>query len=180
MWNYLEDLHKLVGNLYERMSKIQDNLKEMKSVMREWSTQPLFERKDGKKVLKVLFSNVLHRGIFTELIDLIIFHFQDNLLNLDDRSERRNKRYSDIVNTAQRINELLKENMELFNMQNNQDSEIWINYVVLIDNLMKEALFKSVACRYYKLIHGQIKSKISMLNMVFNHIYFVFLLVWGI
>lgn len=43
------------------MSKIQDNLKEMKTIMAAWTTQPLFERKEAKKVrLKVfikLFSN---------------------------------------------------------------------------------------------------------------------------
>ncbi|CAH2050780.1 unnamed protein product, partial [Iphiclides podalirius] len=50
LWNYLEELHKLVGNLYQRMSKIQDNLKEIKSVMKVWALQPLFERKEEKKV----------------------------------------------------------------------------------------------------------------------------------
>lgn len=46
----LEELHKLVGSLYERMSKIQENLKEIKAVMRDWSGQPLFERRERKKV----------------------------------------------------------------------------------------------------------------------------------
>lgn len=50
LWSYLEELHKLVGNLYERMSRIQDNLKEMKLILTVWSNQPLFERKEGKKV----------------------------------------------------------------------------------------------------------------------------------
>lgn len=50
LWNYLQELHKLVGSLYQRMSKIQDNLVEIKAVMSTWSSQPLFERKDGKKV----------------------------------------------------------------------------------------------------------------------------------
>lgn len=50
LWNYLQDLHTLVGNLYERMSKIQENLVEIKAVMVDWSGQPLFERKEGKKV----------------------------------------------------------------------------------------------------------------------------------
>lgn len=116
----MQELHTLVGNLYERMSKIQDNLKEIKEVMKEWSVQPLFERKDGKK---------------------------DTLLNLEDRQERKTKRYGDIQETDKRVRELLNENMELFNMQENQNSEIWINYVSFVDSLMEESIFKSIACR---------------------------------
>lgn len=69
------------------------------------------------------------------------------MLNLDDRQEKKNKRYNDIIATANRINELLKENMELFNMQDNQDSEIWVNYVAFIDALLEESIFRSIACR---------------------------------
>lgn len=80
-----------------------------------------------------------------------IFYFfslpQDTLLNLDDWQERTNKRYSEIKETAERINVLLQENMELFNMQDNQDSEIWLSYVSFIDGLIEETLFKSIACR---------------------------------
>ncbi|KAI5645013.1 dynein heavy chain and region d6 of dynein motor domain-containing protein [Phthorimaea operculella] len=118
LWNYLQELHTLVGSLFQRMSKIQDNLIEIKEVMKVWATQPLFERKDGKK---------------------------DTLLNLEDRAERTNKRYNDITSTADHIKALLKENMELFNMQENQESEIWLNYVAFIDNLLEESLFKCIA-----------------------------------
>lgn len=38
--------------------------------------------------------------------------------------------------------------MELFNMQENQDSEIWLNYVAFIDALIEDALFKTIAVRY--------------------------------
>lgn len=72
---------------------------------------------------------------------------QDTLLNLEERQEKKVKRYGEIQNTAKRINELLAENMELFNMQDNQGSEIWGNYVAFIDVLMEESLFKCVACR---------------------------------
>lgn len=68
-------------------------------------------------------------------------------MNLEDRPDKKAKRYSDIVTTANRINELLNENMQLFNMQDNQNSEIWMNYVAFIDALLEEALFKTIACR---------------------------------
>lgn len=70
------------------------------------------------------------------------------MLNLDDREEKKNKRYNDIITTTDRINVLLKENMELFNMQANQDSEIWVNYVAFIDALLEESVFRSIACRF--------------------------------
>lgn len=74
---------------------------------------------------------------------------QETLLNLDERQDRTTKRYGDIQATAARIKELLNENMQLFNMQDNQDSEIWINYVAFIDKMIEEALFKCIACRLY-------------------------------
>ncbi|KAI8438867.1 hypothetical protein MSG28_011209 [Choristoneura fumiferana] len=106
-------------------------------------------------------------------------HKLDTLLNLDDRQDRINKRYSDIETTAQRITDLLKENMELFNMQDNQDSEIWLNYVAFIDNLFEEALFKTIACSLgYISEHMEPKNKLAPLfeaqlellapDMVFN------------
>lgn len=58
LWNYLQELHRLVGNLFERMSKIQDNLVEIKEVMKDWSLQPLFERKEGKKVGNTLIESL--------------------------------------------------------------------------------------------------------------------------
>ncbi|VVC95211.1 unnamed protein product, partial [Leptidea sinapis] len=137
LWSYLEELHKLVGNLYDRMSKIQDNLKEIKSIMKAWSSQPLFERKEGKK---------------------------DTLMNLDDRKERTSKRYNDIKETAERIRTLLDENMELFNMQDNQNSEKWLAYVAFIDKLIEEELFKSIACSLgYISEHMNPKNKLSPL-----------------
>ncbi|CAG9135931.1 unnamed protein product [Plutella xylostella] len=137
LWNYLQELHKLVGNLYDRMSKIQDNLKEMKSDLTVWSNLPLFERKEGKK---------------------------ETLLNLDERQDRTTKRYGDIQATAARIKELLNENMQLFNMQDNQDSEIWINYVAFIDKMIEEALFKCIACSLgYICEHMDPKNKLAPL-----------------
>lgn len=69
-------------------------------------------------------------------------------MNLEDRPDKRTKRYNEIVATSNRVNELLKENMHLFNMQDSQDIEIWLNYVTFIDALMEETIFKTVACRY--------------------------------
>ncbi|KAL4716976.1 hypothetical protein ACJJTC_012787 [Scirpophaga incertulas] len=116
---HLQELHKLVESLYERMSKVQENLRKIKSILEEWSSQPLFERKNGKK---------------------------DTLLNLDDRTDRVNHRYTKIKQSDERVRVLVKKNMFLFNMQDNQDSVAWKNYVFYIDNLMEVTLLKSIAC----------------------------------
>lgn len=117
--------------------------------MTTWATQPLFERKEGKKVCtnyeKKIFDVVRMEILYS--FSYISF-YQDTLLNLDEWQERTNKRYGEINETADRINVLLRENMELFNMQDNQDSEIWLSYVAFIDGLIEETLFKSIACRY--------------------------------
>lgn len=85
--------------------------------------------------------------IITKVNDQTVYCLQDTLLNLDDWQERTNKRYTEIKETADRIMVLLKENMELFNMQDNQESDIWLSYIAFIDNLIEETLFKTIACR---------------------------------
>lgn len=69
-------------------------------------------------------------------------------MNLEDRPDKRTKRYNEIIATANRVNELLEENMNLFNMQDSQNSVIWLNYVTFVDALMEDTLFKTIACRY--------------------------------
>lgn len=101
------------------MSKIQDNLAEMKTSLSLWSNKPLFERKDGKK---------------------------DTLLNLEDKKDRANKRYEDIKETVARIRELLDENKQLFGIDEKHDNE-WRNYIAYIDGLIERAIFKTIACR---------------------------------
>ena len=61
MWTYVEQLRTLVENLYNRVSKAQQNTDRIYSLINTWSLTPLFERKDGKK---------------------------ENLLYLDDRADR--------------------------------------------------------------------------------------------
>lgn len=70
LWNYLQDLHTLVGNLYKRMSKIQDNLKEILAILKSWSSKPLFERKEGKKV-----SQYSHSITFLEIYILMLLSY---------------------------------------------------------------------------------------------------------
>lgn len=75
----MDYLIKLRNPLYElqiRISQTQANLREIRSIMNQWSKSSLFERKDSKK---------------------------DAVLCLEERCERINKRYSSITTGAERI-----------------------------------------------------------------------------
>lgn len=67
-------------DLETRVQKAKDNVEDIQKIMTTWSKQPLFERKEEKN---------------------------DTLLNLDDREDRLNKRYTDIKAAGQRIHDLL-------------------------------------------------------------------------
>lgn len=75
---YLQELRKPVECLQGRMNKIQNNLQEIRNIMSAWAKLPLFERKDGKK---------------------------DTVLCLDERIERKNKRYTEIEAAAVKVHQ---------------------------------------------------------------------------
>lgn len=74
--DYLKELRKPVECLQGRMQKIQGNLQEIRNVMSAWAKLPLFERKEGRK---------------------------DTVLSLDERTERKTRRYGEIEVAAQRV-----------------------------------------------------------------------------
>lgn len=75
---YLKELRKPVECLQGRIQKIQNNLQEIRAIMSAWAKLPLFERKDGKK---------------------------DTVLCLEERVERKNKRYTEIKAAALKVHE---------------------------------------------------------------------------
>lgn len=113
-------LHDLVGNLQQHLQKSQDNLLEIKNVLIPFARQPLFERKDGKR---------------------------NTVLCIDERDERKMKRYNDIKQATDRIIVLLNQNMELFEMSDKQDDPKWINYIEYVDNITLSYLYQTVGCR---------------------------------
>ena len=66
LWDYIEQLHRLVHSLEARVQQTQDNLEQIRNIMSVWSKVALFERSDGKK---------------------------DTLLCIEDRSEHVQRRY---------------------------------------------------------------------------------------
>ena len=80
IWQYIQEVRDSVCDLESRLQRTKDNLEEIQSCMRSW-TSPMFDRKDGKK---------------------------DALLILEDRAERLERFYSLIRSSGEKIHFLLK------------------------------------------------------------------------
>uniref|UniRef100_A0A8C9W079 Dynein axonemal heavy chain 17 n=1 Tax=Scleropages formosus TaxID=113540 RepID=A0A8C9W079_SCLFO len=93
------------------------NVEVIQNIMKTWMS-PIFERKEGK----------------------------DTLINLDDRTERLEKRYSYIRDSGNRIHSLLKvsENLELFKADATSDA--WMAYVEYVDEMVVDGFFNSIEC----------------------------------
>ena len=81
IWEYIEKTKNMVHDLESRVQKSKTNIQKIVQLMATWSKTPLFERKEEKF---------------------------GSLLNLDDREERLEKRYSEIRQKGDQIHQLLK------------------------------------------------------------------------
>lgn len=73
---YLKKIRNPIECLQQRMQKVEENVKEMSSVLGVWDKLPLFERKESKK---------------------------DTVFCLEERADRIYRRYTDIENASTRI-----------------------------------------------------------------------------
>ncbi|XP_056405417.1 dynein axonemal heavy chain 9 [Hyla sarda] len=116
VWDYIQQVRDTIHDLERRVQKARDNVEEIQSIMKTW-VLPIFERKDGKK---------------------------DTLLNLDDRSERLEKRYNLIRESGHKIHQLVQENMQLFSAD--PDSDVWKAYEDYIDEMVLDGFFNAIEC----------------------------------
>ncbi|XP_077110730.1 dynein axonemal heavy chain 9 isoform X2 [Ranitomeya variabilis] len=116
IWDYIQQVRDSVHDLERRVQKARDNVEEILAIMKTW-VLPIFERKDGKR---------------------------ETLLNLDDRSERLEKRYNLIRESGTKIHQLVQENMQLFSAD--PDSEVWTAYVDYIDDMVLDGFFNAIEC----------------------------------
>ncbi|XP_063312141.1 dynein axonemal heavy chain 9 [Pelobates fuscus] len=116
IWEYIQEVRDTVHDLERRVQKARDNVEEIQTIMKTW-VLPIFERKDGKR---------------------------DSLLNLDDRTERLEKRYNLIRESGNKIHSLLKENLTLFSAD--PVSDIWKAYVDYIDQMVLDGFFNAIEC----------------------------------
>ena len=81
IWEYIQSTRDQVIDLETRVQKAKNNVDEIVKLMSTWSKAPLFTRKEEKN---------------------------DTLLNLTDREERLNKRYTEIKTVGDQIHGILK------------------------------------------------------------------------
>ncbi|XP_061675536.1 dynein axonemal heavy chain 11 isoform X2 [Syngnathoides biaculeatus] len=111
-WSFISATKKQVEDLINRVIRAKENRDAIQSMMKRWSKQTMFCRKDNKKI---------------------------SLLQLEDRADRVSKMYSSIKQDGNSIHKLLQENMELFNA--NPTSDAWRSYVDYVDEIVVEGLF---------------------------------------
>lgn len=152
LWDYIEQLHRLVHSLEARVQQTQDNLEQIRNIMSVWSKVALFERSDGKKDTLLYIedrSEHVQRRYVQQKMEyfynwrhscvLIFRHITENCTCI---------RYRDISTAGTEIHSLVEQNLKLFGMEQVADSSQWLDYVGYVDNIVSEFLLKTVGCRY--------------------------------
>ncbi|KAL7886390.1 hypothetical protein AOLI_G00041110 [Acnodon oligacanthus] len=115
-WRYISQVMDMVCRMERRIQRAKDNVEMIQDLMKGWSKQPMFCRKDSKK---------------------------DTLLMLEDRAGRVAKRYSNIRRDGETIHRLLQENRDLFGAEGG--CEAWQDYVEYVDEMVVEGFFSAVS-----------------------------------
>ena len=121
IWPYVERLRNTANDLNSRVKQAQENVTKIRSIVSKWENEPLFVRiKDPKS---------------------------EPLLNLEDREERKAKRYKEISEATLKIQELLEENKKLFQANTAPPSakKHWNNYLIYLDEMVAQGLLKAIA-----------------------------------
>ncbi|XP_032374898.1 dynein heavy chain 11, axonemal isoform X1 [Etheostoma spectabile] len=115
-WSFISTTKDLVHDLESRVTRAKENCEALQSVMKGWSKQAMFCRKDNKK---------------------------GSLIQLEDRGDRVNKKYSAMKKEGYSIYQLVQENMVLFHAD--PASEAWQSYLEYVDEMVVEGLFNYIS-----------------------------------
>ncbi|XP_008068583.1 dynein heavy chain 17, axonemal [Carlito syrichta] len=107
VFQYIQEMREILHNLQTRMQKAKQNVEGISQAMKDWSANPLFERKDNKK---------------------------EALLDLDGKLVNLNKRYTTVKEAGLKIQAMVAENAELFRADTL--SLPWKDYVNYIDDMV--------------------------------------------
>jgi dynein heavy chain len=132
-WEYIEMTRDMVRDLEKKVQLAKANVEEMIKIMNKWSERPLYQRKDDKK---------------------------DCLLNLDERANTRQARYNVIKAGAEKIHQLVQENMTY--LEGQEDNENWHRYIEYIDDIILDGLFNCINCSLQYIIDNTDKDKAGM------------------
>ncbi|XP_055971730.1 dynein axonemal heavy chain 17 [Sorex fumeus] len=109
VFEYIQEMREILHDLQNRVQKTKQNIEGISHAMQEWSANPMFERKDGKK---------------------------EALLDLDGRAMNLTRRYTAIKEAGARIQAMVLENSELFRAD--VASASWKEYVNYVDHMVLE------------------------------------------
>ncbi|NWV92100.1 DYH17 protein, partial [Machaerirhynchus nigripectus] len=112
---YIQEMRETLHDLQRRVQKAKLNLENITQLMEDCSATPLFERKDNKPTA---------------------------LLDLDGKDSALAQRRTAIENTGVKIQEMVKENADLFKAD--LSSQTWVAYVGHIDRIVLDGLCRLV------------------------------------
>ncbi|XP_055096955.1 dynein axonemal heavy chain 17 [Symphalangus syndactylus] len=115
VFQYIQEVREILHNLQNRMQKAKQNIEGISQAMKDWSANPLFERKDNKK---------------------------EALLDLDGRIANLNKRYTAVRDAGMKIQAMVAENAELFRADTL--SLPWKDYVIYIDDMVLDEFYQFI------------------------------------
>ncbi|XP_007535628.1 dynein axonemal heavy chain 17 [Erinaceus europaeus] len=104
---YIQEMREILHNLQNRIQKAKQNIDAISQAMKDWSANPMFERKDNKK---------------------------EALLDLEGRAINLSKRYTAVKDAGVKIQAMVAENAELFKADTTSHS--WKDYVNYIDGMV--------------------------------------------
>lgn len=110
---YITSVSASVGGLANILQETKNNILLIQKCMKGWNASPLIERKDGKK-----------------------------MLNLEEKEARLTTIFDTIKKDGKTIHELVETTRNIFQV-NDAESEVWVNYLKYVDDLVKEG-FRSV------------------------------------
>ncbi|KAM3614782.1 uncharacterized protein V6R79_018954 [Siganus canaliculatus] len=115
-WTFISTTKDQVHDLVCRVTKAKENCEAIQSMMKEWSKQAMFCRKDNKKSL---------------------------LIYLEDREDRVSKKCSIMKRDGDMIRKLVQENMVLFHAD--RASDAWYSYLDYVDDMVVEGLLSYIS-----------------------------------
>ena len=134
LYDYIENVRLVVGELNERVRQSQDNIIAIYKLISQWEEKALFVRSDDEV----------------------------GLLNLTDRMENKSIRYIEIKEASKKITSLIRENLALFEIDLDDEGpkKAWSIYLRNIDAIVTDSLLQSVAVSLgYLLDQTDIKKK---------------------
>ncbi|TMS10512.1 Dynein heavy chain 11, axonemal [Larimichthys crocea] len=106
-WSFISTTKNLVHDLVCRVSRVKENCEAIQSMMKGWTKQAMFFRKDNKK---------------------------GSLIQLEDREDCVSKKYSSMKKDGDTIHKLVQENMVLFRAD--PASDAWQSYLEYMDEMV--------------------------------------------